>query len=84
MLLALEHNPSLKAQRLVPEIRKAAVREELGLLDPQLSAEASHTWPAAPLTAGSGVEAGLSLTLATGTSRQRLPGGRMGPCLRSL
>jgi outer membrane protein len=68
VLLALEHNPSLKAQRLVPEIRKAAVREELGFLDPQLSAEASHTWPAAPLTAGSGVQTGLSLTLATGTS----------------
>ena len=68
VLQALEHNPSLKAQRLVPEIRKAAVSEELGFLDPQLAAEASHTWPAAPLTAGSGAEAGLSLTLATGTS----------------
>ena len=67
VLLALEHNPSLKAQRLVPEIRRTAVQEELGLLDPQLSAGASHTWPTAPV-AGSGAEAELALSLPTGTS----------------
>jgi outer membrane protein TolC len=71
VLLALENNPSLKAQRLVPEIRRTTVEEELGLLDPQLTAGASHTWPEAPLTSGAGAggaEAGLALSLATGTS----------------
>ncbi len=67
VLQALEHNPSLRAQRLVPEIRRTAVEEELGLQDPRLSAEAGHSWPAAP-PAGSGLEAGLSLSLSTGTS----------------
>jgi len=68
VLQALEHNPSLKAQRLVPEIRRTVVGEELGLLDPRLTAQAGHTWPAAPTTADSGAEAGLSLSFATGTS----------------
>ncbi len=68
VLLALEHNPSLKAQRLTPAIRRTAVREEQGLLDPLLTAEASQTWPGASSPAGSGAEAGLSLSFATGTS----------------
>jgi outer membrane protein TolC len=68
VLQALEHNPSLRVQRLVPEIRRTAVEEELGLLDPRLSAQAGHSWPAAPAAAGSGLEAGLALTLPTGTS----------------
>ena len=68
VLLALEHNPSLKAQRLTPAIRRTAVREEQGLLDPLLTAEASQTWPAASASAGSGAEAGLSLDFPTGTS----------------
>jgi outer membrane protein TolC len=68
MLQALENNPSLKAQRLVPEIRRTAVGEELGLRDPRLTAEAGHTLPPGASMAGSGAEAGLSLDLATGTS----------------
>ena len=68
VLLALEYNPSLKAQRLVPEIQRAAVNEELGLLDPLITAGAGNTWPTASLTAGSGLEADLSLSFATGTS----------------
>jgi outer membrane protein TolC len=68
VLLALEHNPSLKAQRLTPAIRRTAVREEQSLLDPLLTAEASQTWPGASSPAGSGAEAGLSLSFATGTS----------------
>jgi outer membrane protein TolC len=67
VLLALEHNPSLKAQRLGPEIRRTELQEELGLLDPQLAAGAAHTWPTAP-PAGSGAEAELALSLPTGTS----------------
>jgi outer membrane protein len=68
VLQALQNDPSLKVQRLAPEIRRTAVGEQLGLLDPRLSAEAGHTLPAAPATSGSGAEAGLSLSLATGTS----------------
>ncbi len=68
VLQALENNPSLKAQRLVPEIQRTAVTEELGLLDPRLTAEAGHTLPAATTAAPSGAEAGLSLSFATGTS----------------
>ncbi len=68
VLQALESNPSLKAQRLVPEIRRTAVTEELGLLDPRLTAEAGHTLPAGTPTADSGAETALSLSFATGTS----------------
>ena len=68
VLQALENNPSLKAQRLIPEIQRTAVGEELGLLDPLLTAQAGHTLPTAPSTAGSGAEAGLSLSFATGTA----------------
>jgi outer membrane protein len=67
VLLALENNSSLKTQRLVPEIRRTSVQEELGLLDPQLTAGASHGWPTAP-TAGSKAEAELALSLASGTT----------------
>lgn len=68
VLQALENNPSLKAERLVPEIRRTAVAEELGLLDPRLTAEAAHTLPGATTTASSGASAGLSLSFSTGTS----------------
>jgi outer membrane protein TolC len=68
VLQALEHNPSLKAQRLVPAIRRTAVLEEQGLRDPQLTAEAGHTLPAATPAAPGAAEAGLSLAFATGTA----------------
>jgi outer membrane protein len=68
ILLALEHNPSLRAQRLTPALRRAAVLEEQGGLDPVLTAEAGQSWPAAAGSASSGAEAGLSLSFATGTS----------------
>jgi outer membrane protein TolC len=67
VLQALEHNPSLKAQRLVPALRRATVLEEQGLLDPVLTAEAGQTLPTATAGAPSSAEAGLSLSFATGT-----------------
>jgi outer membrane protein len=68
VLRALQNNPSLKAQRLVPEVQRTTVGEQLGFLDPVLTAQAGHTWPAAATSAPGGAEAGLSLELATGTS----------------
>jgi outer membrane protein len=68
VLLALEHNPSLKALRLTPAIRRATVQEEQGSLDPVLAAEAGQIWPSASGSTSSGLKAGLSLSFATGTS----------------
>ncbi len=68
VLLALENNPSLRAQRLVPAIQRTAVAEQLGLLDPVLAAGAAQTLPASTATESSGATAGLALSLSTGTS----------------
>ena len=68
VLLALENNPSLKAQRLGPPIARTAVQEQQGFLDPQSSVEASQSFPGSAAATGNGASAGLALSLATGTS----------------
>lgn len=70
VLTALERNGSLRVQRLAPQVRATSVTEELGNLDPVLSAGAGQVLAGSPpgLSSGSGAEAGLSLSFPTGTS----------------
>jgi outer membrane protein len=70
VLTALERNASLRVQRFAPERYATAVEEELGNLDPVLSAEVGQILAGSPpgFSSGSGSEAGLSLSFPTGTS----------------
>jgi outer membrane protein len=70
VLTALERNASLRVQRLAPERYATYVEEELGSLDPVVSAEAGQILAGSPpgFSGGSGADAGVSLSFPTGTS----------------
>ncbi len=70
VLTALEHNQSLRVERLGPELKATNLKEEEGALDPVLAADAEQIVAGSPpgVSAGSGAEAGLSLSFSTGTS----------------